>query len=194
MLGAPWQKSTPGESRVRREHVNANQVYVIVSNHQSFADIPVISHLKLDTKWLGKAEVWRLPILNWMLRWAGDVPIDRDSRARARKHVQCAPILAPGMFGGFLPRRNRVTDGRVLPFNEAFHLAIRERVPILPLVVEAPERLCHETPGFLERPRTSTFGSWSPFPSPAGTSNKFPRCAMRVRQRIVDELERLRGH
>src|ERR1039458_10831654 len=67
---------------------------VIVSNHQSLADIPVISHLKLDTKWLAKAELFRLPFLGWMLRMAGDVPIERsDRRKAATALLQCARYL-----------------------------------------------------------------------------------------------------
>src|SRR5260370_42440803 len=46
----PWRIQISG-----RENLNANQVYVIVSNHQSLADIPVIAHLKVDTKWLTQA-------------------------------------------------------------------------------------------------------------------------------------------
>src|ERR1700737_3285342 len=48
----PWRLHVSGG-----ENVRPGQVYVVVSNHQSLADIPVISHLKLDTKWLGKAEL-----------------------------------------------------------------------------------------------------------------------------------------
>src|ERR1700691_2665955 len=43
----PWRIHISG-----RENLDANQVYVVVSNHQSLADIPLIAHLKLDTKWL----------------------------------------------------------------------------------------------------------------------------------------------
>src|ERR1039458_6386314 len=51
----PWRIHISGG-----ENLNRNRAYVIVSNHQSLADIPVISHLKLDTKWLAKAELFRL--------------------------------------------------------------------------------------------------------------------------------------
>src|SRR5579862_5829485 len=71
----PWKIRISG-----REHIVANQVYVIVSNHQSLADIPLISHLRLDTKWLAKAELFRVPLLGWMLRMAGDVSVDRKDR------------------------------------------------------------------------------------------------------------------
>ena len=37
------------------EHLDPKQVYVVVSNHQSLADIPLICHLHFDAKWLAKA-------------------------------------------------------------------------------------------------------------------------------------------
>src|SRR3974377_1713526 len=43
----PWRLHISGAERIDR-----NQVYVVVSNHQSLADIPVIAHLSMDTKWL----------------------------------------------------------------------------------------------------------------------------------------------
>ena len=129
----PWRIQITG-----REHMDANQVYVIVSNHQSLADIPLVSHLRLDTKWLAKAELFRVPLLGWMLRMAGDVPVDRSSpRHGARAMLQCAKYLRQHCSVVFFPEGGRSLDGEVQPFNEgAFQLAIRERVPILPLVVE----------------------------------------------------------
>jgi 1-acyl-sn-glycerol-3-phosphate acyltransferase len=92
----PWRIQISG-----CENLNANQVYVIVCNHQSLADIPVIAHLKLDTKWLAKAELFQLPVVGWMLRMAGDVPIERSDRRNSAK--------ALSLFGSFLPRRHAVT-------------------------------------------------------------------------------------
>lgn len=48
----------------------------------------------LDMKWLAKAELFRVPLLGWMLRMAGDVPIDRsDRRQSAKAWLQCAQYL-----------------------------------------------------------------------------------------------------
>ncbi|MEO8090519.1 MAG: 1-acyl-sn-glycerol-3-phosphate acyltransferase, partial [Gemmatimonadales bacterium] len=41
--------------------------YVVVSNHESFADILLISHLPWEMKWLSKAELFRIPIMGWMM-------------------------------------------------------------------------------------------------------------------------------
>src|ERR1035437_8811219 len=129
----PWRIHISGG-----ENLHANQVYVVVSNHQSLADIPVISHLKLDTKWLAKAELFRVPLLGWMLRMAGDVPIERsDRRKAATAMLQCAHYLRQRCSVVFFPEGTRSPDGQVLPFHQGpFQLAIREQIPILPLVVE----------------------------------------------------------
>src|SRR5438309_436492 len=68
----PWRLHISG-----REHVTAGERYVIVSNHQSLADIPLITHLRVDAKWLAKAELFKLPVVGWMLRMAGDIPVAR---------------------------------------------------------------------------------------------------------------------
>jgi 1-acyl-sn-glycerol-3-phosphate acyltransferase len=129
----PWRIHIAG-----REHFDANGVYVIVSNHQSLADIPVISFLKLDTKWLAKAELFSFPVVGWMLRMAGDIPVDRSGRRESVKtNRQCANYLRRHCSVVFFPEGTRSRDGEVLPFkNGPFHLALRERVRILPLVVD----------------------------------------------------------
>ncbi len=197
MLGRVMARVNPWRIHVSGgEHVNAGQVYVIVSNHQSFADIPVISHLKLDTKWLGKAEVWRLPILNWMLRWAGDVPIDRDSRREgAKAMLQCARYLRQRCSVVFFPEGTRSLDGRVLPFNEGpFHLAIREQVPILPLVVEGSGAALPRNSWIFGKAQDIHLRILEPVPVDGWNIKQVPELRDAVRQRIVDELDRLRSH
>jgi 1-acyl-sn-glycerol-3-phosphate acyltransferase len=196
-LGRAMARATPWRILVSgREHVNPNQVYVVVSNHQSFADIPVLSYLKLDTKWLGKAEVWRLPLMNWMLRWAGDVPIDRDSRREgAKAMLQCARYLRQRCSVVFFPEGTRSPDGRVLPFNEGpFHLAIRERVPILPLVVDGSGAALPRNSFLFGKPQDIHLRILEPVPVDGWTIKQVPALRDAVRQKIVDELDRLRGH
>lgn len=130
---SPWRISIAG-----RERIDPNQVYVIVSNHQSLADIPVIMHLRLDMKWLAKAELFRFPVLGWILRMAGDIPVVRsDHQESAKAKLQCAQILRRHCSVVFFPEGTRTRDGQVLPFKKGpFLLAIREGVRVLPLVVD----------------------------------------------------------
>jgi 1-acyl-sn-glycerol-3-phosphate acyltransferase len=187
----PWRIHVSG-----REHIAANQVYVVVSNHQSLADIPVISHFKLDTKWLGKAELFRFPVLGWMLRWAGDVPIDRDSRREgAKAMLQCARYLRQRCSVVFFPEGTRSPDGRVLPFNEGpFHLAVREQVPILPLVVEGSGAALPRNSWLFGPAQDIHLRILEPVPVDNWTLKQVPALRDAVRQRIVNELDRLRNH
>jgi 1-acyl-sn-glycerol-3-phosphate acyltransferase len=186
----PWRIHVSG-----REHVDTHQVYVIVSNHQSMADIPVISHVRLDTKWLGKAELFRFPVLGWMLRMAGDVPIDRDSRrVGAKAMLQCARYLRQGCSVVFFPEGTRSRDGRVLPFNEGpFHLAIREQVPILPLVVEGSGAALPRNSWIFGPAQDIHLRILEPVSIAGWNIKQVPALRDAVRQRIVDELERVRG-
>jgi 1-acyl-sn-glycerol-3-phosphate acyltransferase len=185
----PWQIEITGVENIARE-----QVYVIVSNHQSLADIPVISHLKLDTKWLAKAELFRLPVLGWMLRMAGDVPVERrDRRNAARALLECARYLRRRCSVVFFPEGTRSPDGEVLPFNEGpFQLAIRERVPVLPLVVAGSGNALPRNSWLFGPTQDVRLRVLEPV-SVAGWDVK-QSAALRdmVRQRIVDELKALR--
>ena len=60
--------------------------YIVVGNHQSLADIPLVSVLPWDMKWVGKASLFSLPIMGWMLQMANDIPVHRESR-RSRAQV-----------------------------------------------------------------------------------------------------------
>jgi len=111
--------------------------YVIVSNHESFADILLISHLPFEMKWLSKIEILRIPLIGWMMRMAGDIPIRRGFGPSAVEAMErCRTSLRNRVSVIFFPEGTRSPDGRMLPFKDgAFRLAIEAGVPILPLAV-----------------------------------------------------------
>jgi len=112
--------------------------YVVVSNHQSNIDIPAISRLPWEMKWVAKAELFRMPVVGWMMRLAGDIPVDRGAKAsRARVLALARSVLVKKCSVMFFPEGTRSQDGRVYGFNAgAFRLAIKAGVPVLPLVVD----------------------------------------------------------
>jgi 1-acyl-sn-glycerol-3-phosphate acyltransferase len=129
----PWRIHVSGH-----ENLDPKKTYVVVSNHQSLADIPLLAHVEFDAKWLGKAELFRVPVLGWMMRLAGDVPVTRsDPRQAAKALLQCGRLLRQGCSVVFFPEGTRSRDGSLLPFNEGpFQLAIREKRPVLPFLIE----------------------------------------------------------
>lgn len=121
--------------------INDREPYVMVCNHLSQADIPVISNLPWEMKWVAKKELFDLPVLGWMLRMAGDIAVDR--RALDRKEAtfeQASFYLENNCSVIFFPEGTRSRTGKLNHFARgAFELAIREQVPVLPLVVDGTQ-------------------------------------------------------
>ena len=111
--------------------------YVAVSNHESFADIFLLSHLPWEMKWLSKESVFRVPFMGWMMRMAGDIAVRRgDAASRAAALEACRDRLAKGVSVMIMPEGTRSADGSVQPFHDgAFRLAVETGCPILPIAV-----------------------------------------------------------
>jgi len=111
--------------------------YVVVANHESFVDILLISHLPWEMKWLAKDDFFRYPLVGWLMRMAGDIPLvrgERDSIDAAM--AACRDRLANHVSVMIFPEGTRSGDGGLQPFKSgAFRLAIETGAPILPLAV-----------------------------------------------------------
>ncbi len=111
--------------------------YVAVSNHESLADIFLISHLPWEMKWLSKDSIFRIPLMGWMMRMAGDVAVTRSDRSsRADAINQCRDRLSRKVSVMIFPEGTRSRTSELLPFKDgAFRLAVEEGAPILPMAV-----------------------------------------------------------
>jgi 1-acyl-sn-glycerol-3-phosphate acyltransferase len=115
----------------------ASRPYVVVANHESTSDPFLLSHLPWDMRWIAKEELFRLPVIGFLLRCGGDIPLRRGERASvAEMLAECRRTLAAGVPVMLFPEGTRSPDGRLLPFKDgAFHLAIAAGVPVLPLAL-----------------------------------------------------------
>lgn len=122
-------------------NIDDRKPYVIVSNHMSNADIPVISNLPWEMKWVAKKELFALPILGWMMKLAGDIPVFRGSKKQALMvFKRCKYYLDHKTSVMFFPEGTRSRTGNLTRFaSGAFDLAIRENKPILPLVLDGTQ-------------------------------------------------------
>lgn len=128
-----WQVQITG-----LENLNRDRVYVVISNHQSLTDIPAMCLLGMDAKWLVKSELIGMPVVGWLLRMAGDIPVERsDGRKRAKAMLDAIRCLRQNCSVICFPEGTRAEAGKVLPFNEGlFRVAIREKVAILAVAIE----------------------------------------------------------
>lgn len=124
------------------ENIAHGQNYVMVANHQSIIDIPLVSFIPLDTKCMARADLFRIPWVGWPLRMSKEISIDRkDPRNGARAMMQCVRVLRGGCSILIYAEGTRSNDGNLLPFSEGpFQLAIREGIPVLPVVIEGTGR------------------------------------------------------
>ncbi len=127
-----WKFRTSG-----RLPENMRNPYVVVSNHESFVDILLISHLPTEMKWMSKIEILRIPLLGWMMRLARDIPLTReDSGSRSTALTESRERLDSKVSVMIFPEGTRSKTGEMGDFHAgAFKLAIDAQVPILPLAV-----------------------------------------------------------
>ena len=123
------------------EQIDDRNPYVVVSNHLSHADIPVISNLPWEMKWVAKKELFEVPVLGRMLKMSGDIPVDRkSSNKRAGVFKSSTEYLKNNVSVMFFPEGTRSRTGKVNRFAPgAFELAIRNGVPILPIALDGTQ-------------------------------------------------------
>jgi 1-acyl-sn-glycerol-3-phosphate acyltransferase len=165
--------------------------YVVVSNHQSFADIPVISCLPWEMKWVGKSELFRIPIVGWMMRLAGDLELERgNARSGMKVLLGARDYLRKNCSVIFFPEGTRSRDGSVGEFNEgAFRLAIKEQVPVLPLVVEGTRDALPRDSWRFGPVSLIRVGVLPPIETAGLTNEDTGRLAQDVRDRIIRQID-----
>jgi 1-acyl-sn-glycerol-3-phosphate acyltransferase len=180
-----WRLEVSGE-----KITDPRRPYVVVSNHQSFADIPLISHLPWEMKWVAKIELFRLPVIGWMLKLAADIPVHRqDKRAAAQAFIKAARYIQQKCSVMFFPEGTRSPDGMVHRFTDgAFALAIKYNVPILPLVVEGSRDCLPKKSWKFGNPQDIKLRVLSPVETTGMTTADTAALRDKVRRMIMEQI------
>jgi len=150
--------------------------YLVIANHQSMFDIPILGALLFGNfpKYVSKRELahW-IPSISYNLRRGGNALIDRDDRAGATGAIRAlgAQVRERGVSAVIYPEGTRARAGSLGRFKPAGALALLDAAPevsIVPVAIDASWRLLR-------------FGL---FPIPYGT---------RIRVRIGPPIERHAG-
>ncbi len=123
---------------IGRENIDTRKAYVIISNHQSMADIIVLYFLNAHFKWLAKESLFSVPVLGWGMSIVGYIPLSRGKVGSIRdSFFESRSWLERDISVHFFPEGTRSMTGEIGAFkNGAFKLATQCNAPLLPVVVE----------------------------------------------------------
>lgn len=123
--------------RTRGRISDPRRPYVVVANHESYADVFLISGFPWEMKWLSKDTMFKIPCMGWMMHMAGDIKLVRGNRDSTLDAIaQCHNRLSRRVSVMIFPEGTRSRTDEMLPFKDgAFRLAIEAGVPILPVAV-----------------------------------------------------------
>jgi len=122
-----------------RELRATGQRYVVMSNHQSLYDVPVLFRVfGPDIRMVAKRELFEVPVFGGAMRAAGFIAINRaDARASVRTFGEACARLDEGTLVWIAPEGTRSRGGALLPFKPgAFQLAIDAQAPTLPVTLD----------------------------------------------------------
>ncbi len=176
------------------DHYHPDVPYVVMGNHFSNADIPLISVLPWEMKWIAKKELFNIPFIGWMMRMAGDIPLDRRERRGARAMLLAKRYLLQKCPIMVFPEGTRSMDGRVHAFTDgAFQLAIKTKSPILPIAVEGSQTCLPKGSWKIGKPQDIFLKVFPPIDTSDLTSRDLGELRDRVRRMIVEQVAQWRG-
>ena len=122
-----------------REHLDHHESFLVMSNHQSHYDIPVLFYVVgPNIRMIAKKELFKVPIFGPAIHNAGFIAIDRSNRHAAIESLRVAKeTLANGVHVWIAPEGTRSQTGKLLPFKKGgFTLALDGGLRILPVSIQ----------------------------------------------------------
>ena len=123
----------------RMETIDRKQRYILVANHYSYFDIPVIiAAVPQPIRFMAKVSLFKIPIFGWALGRAGFIPIDRKNRRTAVKSFDmAAERIRKGNTVVVFPEEGRSRHREMRDFQRgAFLLALKSELEIVPMAID----------------------------------------------------------
>jgi len=117
--------------------------YVIVANHSSVLDIPVLMGLPIPMRVMAKKKIVKAPVMGWYMGFSGQIPIDLSSPEGVMESVElCRKSLDEGISVVIFPEGSRSEACELQKFRTgAFRLAKDSGVPVLPCSIFGTHRI-----------------------------------------------------
>ncbi|PHE81861.1 1-acyl-sn-glycerol-3-phosphate acyltransferase [Bacillus pseudomycoides] len=140
------------------ENVPKDKPVLVVSNHQSDMDIPVLlGYLNKPIGFVSKAEIKKFPIVPTWMELMNCVFMDRSNRRQSLQAIKDGiELLKNGHSIVIFPEGTRSKAGEMGEFKAgSFHLAVKAGVAILPVTVDGTYKM-FETNGNRMKPAHAT--------------------------------------
>lgn len=177
-----------------RNNIRDNQPCIIISNHQSLADIMVLYGLLKNFKWVSKIQNFRIPFLGFVMRLNRYIEVDRmKGRSYLKMLARCEEEIRKGNSILIFPEGTRSPDGKMQRFREgAFRLAVNLKVPIIPVIIEGTHEALPKK-GFIFKKRKKIIVRVLPPVPPSSWGSVDPGQLSQIFQKLMEsELIRLR--
>ena len=97
---------------------------ILASNHASYLDPPLVgSGVRRSINYLARENLFRFPVMGWVLRQWQVVPVDRDGGGAAGLRAILDRLLAGGAIILF-PEGTRTRDGKLQPARSGIGLTV----------------------------------------------------------------------
>jgi 1-acyl-sn-glycerol-3-phosphate acyltransferase len=124
-----------------REKMPKDGAIVIAPNHFTNIDPIVVGvgmwHLGRNPRFMAKASILRIPVLGWLLRQSGQIPVERGGSTKSAQSLRAAKeLVSRGRAIIVYPEGSLTRDPHMWPMrgkSGAVRLALEQGIPIIPV-------------------------------------------------------------
>jgi 1-acyl-sn-glycerol-3-phosphate acyltransferase len=164
--------------------------FVIVSNHQSLTDTPILlSYLGLNLRFIAKRSLFDVPIIGHQLTRGGHIPVEREDARGALESLAVAEVvLREQKVSVLVFAEGTRSAGELQEFKAgAAHLAIQAGVLVLPVALSGTAALLPKG-AFTIHSGDVTLSIGQPIPTTGLTKRDREAFTARIREEVAKLL------
>lgn len=119
-----------------QENIDFSRTFLIIANHNSYIDPPLVGYaVPKPIAYMAKEELFKVPILNKIIRWSGAYSVNRKNKDNS--FIQnTIYALENGWLVTIFPEGGRSLDGRMMNVKSGVaRILTTYNVPVLPVAL-----------------------------------------------------------